>query len=1029
MASRSLSRQSQPTAAQSNNNNAPLFGTSRATNGAKPNDPLQPLRAMAERVGKEVEKFAERVDHWHVHGNESKKAKYQTTVKLVGKFQDVAESHVKELKRTTEAENKGSLSKTVRRQIQTMADASDNPGQSLFGQSSQSVISSIEPNAASVSANVRELREWQAELATWKLLKLVIEHYNPEPGTDSAAEKQAQLEEVGGTARYCKNSEIWDRFLLEDDQAKEKALVLRWLEQTARDSDSDVKAIITGLEEHSGKGAHTWTSGWLETKTKIKQAKRMDDIDQPLKPINSNLKTSDRTANLVTQLDPDAPSRQKRALERSDEYYERSLWMVAYEMMRRGLPWKTIVDWCYERNESWRGVSIGAAYEGHPEGGPNVAGPTVGYLFRRMCFYAARGARIPYEGAVYGLLSGDLKQVQTVCRSWDDHLHAHYNALLLSRFDSYLQKKHPNRVTENMTQKFLFQDAVANIGEWEKSPEKVMSLLKQQKSTAAQAVSPIKLIQSALIGRDADELMLKVGVAIADMFDKDERPHSLIIHPDSPEEDRSPIPAGDHRTYHAEPYYQALAKDPHAFRIIVHIFIVLRNGLHTLFEDTHQDKKFLAMDNVIAAYIEFLRLTKRFDTIPLYAAQLIDERAAYSLARVLPDIKNSSEQRHSVALMESYRINVVQVISQSFTFASRDSGFTHFTNDGYGVITNPIKRFNILEKIILPTEQLLWPGVRVKRTFDGAEISPQDEVVIDSVQWYSYVAKDYENTFVHLQSALIIFLLNGRLAAAEKVIGDLSVETLSLSRTEALLGYPFDFTMPGAEEQDEQRLHEHRDSLSTADRAAAIPMAKLPSADRHRRTVNALRQSSTSYYTLQQIVRLLVLFREWREEEQTLIQIRAERKKDGASAKHKPDTQRTKALLDSISNVFDTLIPAISDASAADPEYLTSKTWELMKAYIPDMILAYLSVLQAAAWFLNKDPAIKAMEVAVVVADRSNEWVQRCLLETGRMSEVLECLAAVSKCMLKLTEGGKEKGNKKRGGKGETLRLWDLGAR
>lgn len=713
---------------------------------------------MAERVGKEVEKFAERVDHWHVHGNESKKAKYQTTVKLVGKFQDVAESHVKELKRTTEAENKGSLSKTVRRRIQSMADASDNAGQSVFGQSSQSVIPSIESSTVPDSASVRELREWQAELATWKLLKLVIEHYNPEPGTDVAAEKQTRLEQIGGNARYCKNSEIWDRFLLEDDQAKEKALVLRWLEQTARDSDSDVKAIITGLEEHSGKGAHTWTSGWLETKTKIKQAKRMDDTDQPLKPINSNLKTSDRTANLVTQLDPDAPSRQKRALERSDEYYERSLWMVAYEMMRRGLPWKTIVDWCYERNESWRGVSIGAAYEGHPEGGPNVAGPTVGYLFRRMCFYAARGARIPYEGAVYGLLSGDLKQVQAVCKSWDDHLHAHYNALLLSRFDSYLQKNYPSRVTESLTQKFLFQDAVANIGDWEKSPEKVIEILKQQKSTASQAVSPIKLIQSALIARDTDDLMLKVGVALADMFDKDGRPHSLIIHPDSKEEDRSPIPTGDHRTFRAEQHYQTLAKDPHAFRILVHVFIVLRNGLHTLFEDTHQDKIFLAMDNVITAYIEFLRLTKRFDTIPLYAAQLIPERAAYSLARVLPDIKNSSEQRHSVALMESYRIDVVQVISQSFTFASRDSGFTHFTKEGYGVITNPIKRFNILEKITLPTEQLLWPGVRVKRTFGGAEISPQDEIVIDAVQWYNYVGKDYENTFGHLKSALTIFL-------------------------------------------------------------------------------------------------------------------------------------------------------------------------------------------------------------------------------------------------------------------------------
>ncbi|KAH7082827.1 hypothetical protein BKA63DRAFT_549338 [Paraphoma chrysanthemicola] len=46
---------------------------------------------MAERVGKEVEKFAERLDPWHTHGNEAERAKYQTTVKMIGKFRDVAE--------------------------------------------------------------------------------------------------------------------------------------------------------------------------------------------------------------------------------------------------------------------------------------------------------------------------------------------------------------------------------------------------------------------------------------------------------------------------------------------------------------------------------------------------------------------------------------------------------------------------------------------------------------------------------------------------------------------------------------------------------------------------------------------------------------------------------------------------------------------------------------------------------------------------------------------------------------------------
>jgi nuclear pore complex protein Nup107 len=119
---------------------------------------------------------------------------------------------------------------------------------------------------------------------------------------------------------------------------------------------------------------------------------------------------------------------------------------------------------------------------------------------------------------------------------------------------------------------------------------------------------------------------------------------------------------------------------------------------------------------------------------------------------------------------------------------------------------------------------------------------------------------------------LTSFVVNGRLAAAERVISDLSVETLSLSRTEALLGYPFDFMTPGMEEQDERQLHDHRDNLPNAARAAAIPNAQLPDADQHRDMVNYLRKKSSAYYDLQQIVRLLVLFREWREEEQALIQ-------------------------------------------------------------------------------------------------------------------------------------------------------------
>lgn len=705
---------------------------------------------MADRVGKEVEKFAERVDHWHTHGKENVTTKHRATVNMVEHFQDLAESQVNELKRTSGAENQGALNKSTRRRVQSMGEGS-------FGQSFQSAALTTEPTPLD-STSVHELRQWQAELATWDLLRLLIDHYHPEPGKDIEAEKRAQLENVGGNKRYSPNSEVWDRFLLEDDQAKEKDLVLRWLEQTAQDSESDIDSITAVLEEKSGKGANTWTSGWLDTKSKIKQNKRMQNLDGPLQPQSSILKTADRSQQLVTQLDPDAPSRQKRSLEKSDEFYEKALWLVCYEMMRRGVPWKEICDWAVERSEAWRGVSLGAAYESHTPGSPNVAGDSVGYLFRRMCFYAAQGTRLQYEGAVYGLLSGDLEKVREVARTWDDHLYAHYNALLLSRFDSYLQRQYPSRVTQSLSQRFVFHDAVANLGEWSHSHKMVVSALKHHKTSATLATAPIKLVQGALIAQSLEELIHNVGIALAEMLQHEDRPGNLMIHPDSPEFDRGPKAASGQPTSTVDQYYQTLASDPHAFRTLVHVFIALRGGLDLLRAEDRLQR--LAMDNVIAAYIEFLRLSKRIQLIPLYAAQLEKTRQAYSLARVLPDIKNRDEQRNCIALLDLYRVDTVEVVAQSFLLAFNQSGFIHFDEEGNSVITDPIKRFSLLESTesMDPNKKLLWPNQRIRPEFNGSVVEPKDEGIIDAVYWYNYLSTEVDATFEHLKNALTIFL-------------------------------------------------------------------------------------------------------------------------------------------------------------------------------------------------------------------------------------------------------------------------------
>src|SRR5690606_38020910 len=145
---------------------------------------------------------------------------------------------------------------------------------------------------------------------------------------------------------------------------------------------------------------------------------------------------------LVTQLDPDAMTRQARKLETQDDFFERAIWLGCFEMLRRGYSMAEIREWCSVRTELWRAASLAplplanTEDEDQPDFDPRWL-----VRWRRMCFSTARdGGTSDYDRAVYGLLAGEIASVEKVCETWDDLLFAHYNALLRTRFDSYLVK-------------------------------------------------------------------------------------------------------------------------------------------------------------------------------------------------------------------------------------------------------------------------------------------------------------------------------------------------------------------------------------------------------------------------------------------------------------------------------------------------------------------------------------------------------------------------------------------------------------
>ncbi len=113
------------------------------------------------------------------------------------------------------------------------------------------------------------------------------------------------------------------------------------------------------------------------------------------------------------------------------------------------------------------------------------------------------------------------------------------------------------------------------------------------------------------------------------------------------------------------------------------------------------------------------------------------------------------------------------------------------------------------------------------------------------------------------------------------------------------------------------------------------------------------------------------------------------------------------------------LIDSVTDVEAA-------RVAEIRKAYLPEVLLAYTSVLHFAGHAISREMLLKSMEFAASVAAQGSD-IAACFVSAGRMHELVDALAITSKAILKANEQG-SKGNKgrKKGLHGESLHLWTV---
>ncbi|KAJ2827053.1 Nucleoporin nup84 [Coemansia sp. 'formosensis'] len=152
-----------------------------------------------------------------------------------------------------------------------------------------------------------------------------------------------------------------------------------------------------------------------------------------------------KDSRIVTEADPDAPSRQRRELAAEDGEYSAGLVRTLYEYVRRGCV-NNAIDLCVESDEAWRAATLkGSLIWRDPvldpsdipgTRPPHTAGNINRALWKHACAaLAADEANDAYERALYAALSGRVDEVALVCDGWDDHLWAHVNALIESHVD------------------------------------------------------------------------------------------------------------------------------------------------------------------------------------------------------------------------------------------------------------------------------------------------------------------------------------------------------------------------------------------------------------------------------------------------------------------------------------------------------------------------------------------------------------------------------------------------------------------
>ncbi|KAI1421608.1 nuclear pore protein 84/107 [Xylaria sp. FL1777] len=813
-------------------------------------------------------------------------------------------------------------------------------------------------NRSSAPDSADELERWEQEAQVWDMLRRLL----PLRYSGRKALRPMRRE----ISRFQSTSELWDEFIESDPAAQERKAILECLQTSADDARTDIDDLVREYQKQADRGdiiAH----GWLHTRSAIKMQKNMNSWTGPLDPTSADagqLVDSNGSNPLVTQLDPDVATRQGRKLEPQDEFFERAIWLGCYELLRRGRSLNEIRDWCVERTEVWRAVSMSAMPlpKGKEAAQPS-SDPLSALLWRRTCFALARqGGTDDYERAVYGILSGDITSVEKVCKSWDDFVFAHYNALLRAQFDGYLMKRTPSDSTAIIHQAFPSFNALQFHGDVSSASERLVSSLESNPKTSSEAKTPLKALQGAIVSNNLTRYMHDLGVALGKRANQ-KSPSHLI-----PEIDNATVSLNDSRFF--------MMNDYEGLRVATHVYLLVSCLDRLQGEDHIESDRRRAQDNIVATYVSILRLANLTDLMPLYCSKLQEERGFFTLSRNITRLEAPGDRDMLLKIMAKLGMNIAKFVIYQPQSILRQTSVPEQGVSTFGAFT-----------LFLNSPPTLKYGRPLKPDFFGDEpenLETIDESLIQSLEWFTLVDGLWEEFFEAGTAIYKRFLKGFNLHAARSLSERVRCADIFRRKTSLTI----------TDDTDVSWFEDVRSGAVTA---------SLQGKDLSKEQVAVAR----NFFEMECLVRALDSM-ETIASSEAMAQDPTEELGRDFWGHVGNEVRNIKSYMRPILNNW--LLESLQEDE--DFKYLRD-------VYLPETIIGYVSVLHFAGTSLSRDNLLECMELASIIA-RKDADIAAVLMKAGRMKEIVEGFANCSKALA-------ISGNEKKGPGGSSKKLREMG--